>query len=176
MNICVFGSASPTLDSIYYTETERLGRLLSADGHTLIFGGGKEGMMGAAARGFKENGAHITGVTPKFFLPRNVIYTQCDEMINHDTMRERKAYMEEHADAFVAAPGGIGTFEESFEVLTLINLGQMDKPFIFYDLKGFYTPLLAYLDLCIEKNFISADVRSFYRVAETAEQVRDYLR
>lgn len=175
MNICVFGSASRTLEEIYYTETEKLGKKLGEAGHTLIFGAGQYGMMGAAARGFLSAGADCIGVVPYFFLGKGLIQDGCKELVHHETMRERKKYMEDNSDAFIVAPGGIGTFDEFFEILTLKNLGQMDKPIIFLNTNGYYDPLFAFLDGTIKQHFTAESVPALYEVAATVDEVADLL-
>ena len=120
MRICVFGAASPTIDPEYIKRVEELGRELARRGHSLVFGAGANGLMGAAARGVHEGGGRVLGVIAKFFDEEDVeaIYDKCDELIFTDTMRQRKETMENNADAFIVVPGGIGTFEEHFEILT----------------------------------------------------------
>ena len=119
MRICVYGAASPTIDPDYIRLTEIMGEELAKRGHSLVFGGGASGLMGAAARGVKKGGGAILGVIPKFFEAENIeaVYDECDEMLTPDTMRERKQLMEDNADAFIITPGGIGTYEEFFEIL-----------------------------------------------------------
>ena len=120
MKICVFGAASAHIDDIYVKKIEELGEMLAKRGHSLVFGAGATGLMGAAARGFKRGGGYIHGIIPEFFREEGVeiIYDDCDKMTYTKTMSERKQKMEDDCDAFIIAPGGIGTFEEFFEVLT----------------------------------------------------------
>ena len=120
MRICVYGASSPTIDPVFIRKTEEMGAELARRGHSMVFGGGANGLMGAAARGVRSGGGHIIGVIPKFFDKEKIesVYGICDETVMPDTMRQRKQIMEEYADAFVMTPGGIGTFEEFFEILT----------------------------------------------------------
>ena len=124
MRICVYGAASPTIDPEYIRQTEIMGAEMAKRGHNLVFGGGANGLMGAAARGVRSQGGHIIGVIPKFFDKEKIeaVYTVCDEIHMPETMRERKQMMEDYADAFIMVPGGIGTYEEFFEILTLKQL------------------------------------------------------
>ena len=137
MRICIYGAASPTIDAEYTEKVELLGEKLAKRGHSLVFGGGANGLMGAAARGIKKQGGHIIGVIPKFFGEESVeaIFEECDELITPDTMRERKQIMEDNSDAFIVVPGGIGTFEEFFEILTLKQLCRHNKPIAIYNMK-----------------------------------------
>ena len=120
MRICVYGAASPTIDPDFVYKTEQMGAEMVKRGHCMVFGGGANGLMGAAARGVRSQGGHIIGVIPKFFEQEKVeaVYGVCDEVYMPDSMRERKQIMEDYADAFIMVPGGIGTFEEFFEILT----------------------------------------------------------
>ncbi len=121
MKICVFGAASAHIDKIYIDTVEELGRKMAERGHSLVFGAGGTGLMGAAARGVKSGGGYVHGVVPSFFKNDGVeqLFDACDKMTYTQTMRERKAIMEDEADAFIITPGGVGTFEELFEVVTL---------------------------------------------------------
>ena len=115
MKICIFGAASAHIDEIYIKAVEELGEKLAKRGHTLVFGAGATGLMGAAARGFKRGGAFVHGVIPEFFRDEQVeaIYGDCDKITYTKTMSERKFIMEEEAEAFIIAPGGIGTDRKS---------------------------------------------------------------
>ena len=121
MNICIYGAASADLDQIYYDKTEQLGRLMAKRGHGLVFGGGETGLMGAAARGVAAEKGYILGIAPKFFDKPGVLYQKCTDFIITETMRERKHLLEEKSQATIVAPGGIGTYEEFFEIFTLKN-------------------------------------------------------
>ena len=115
MNICIYGASSAELKKIYYEKTEELGRLMGKRGHGLVFGGGKEGLMGAAARGVDREKGYILGIAPRFFDQPGVLYEHCTEFIFTENMRERKHLLESRSDATIVVPGGIGTYEEFFE-------------------------------------------------------------
>ncbi|MBQ7923465.1 MAG: TIGR00730 family Rossman fold protein [Clostridia bacterium] len=144
MRICVYGAASPTIDKEYFEKVEYMGSEMAKRGHSLVFGGGGNGLMGAAARGVRAEGGYIMGVIPKFFDEENVeaICDFCDELIMPDTMRQRKQIMEDNADAFIVVPGGIGTYEEFFEILTLKQLCRHNKPIAIYNIKNYYAELI----------------------------------
>ena len=177
MRICVYGAASPTIDPEFITEVEKLGHTLAQRGHSLVFGGGGNGLMGAVARGFRDGGAHIIGVIPKFFENETIeeICDFCDELIMPDTMRERKQIMEDNADAFVIVPGGIGTFEEFFEILTLKQLCRHTKPIAIYNIRGYYDSMNAFMEECIAENFIRENCRELYFTTASAEELCDYI-
>ena len=177
MRICVYGAASSTIDKEYITKVEQMGKEMVARGHSLVFGGGGNGLMGAAARGVREAGGRIVGVIPKFFDDEKVeaVYEFCDELIEPDTMRERKQIMEDNADAFIIVPGGIGTFEEFFEILTLKQLCRHNKPIAIYNLRGYYNEIMLALKAAIEKNFLRADCMELFFVSEDLEKVFAYV-
>jgi uncharacterized protein (TIGR00730 family) len=173
MRICIFGAASNEIDAAYMDGTYALARALAERGHTLMFGGGANGLMGAAARGFTDGGGHIIGVAPGFFNVPGVLYEKCDAFVYTETMQERKKYMEDHSEAFIAVPGGIGTYEEIFEVLTLKSLGRHGKPIVLFNLNGFYNDLVRLLKDGVQKGFIRENVLPMIAcTADIAEAVR----
>ena len=127
MNICIYGASSAKLAPVYYEKTEELGRMMGLRGHGLVFGGGATGLMGAAARGVDAYHGYILGIAPTFFDQPGVLYEHCSEFIFTETMRERKKLLEERSKATIVAPGGIGTYEEFFEILTLKSLEAFEK-------------------------------------------------
>ena len=142
MKICVFGAASAAIDQCYIDAVERLTEEMARRGHSLVFGAGGSGLMGAAARGTKRGGGYIHGVIPNFFREERLesIFGACDKLTFTETMAERKTTMEDDCDAFIIVPGGIGTLEEFFEVITLKQLGRHHKAIAFYNIDGYYDP------------------------------------
>ena len=177
MKICVFGAASEKIDKKYLDDTFALGKLLAERGHDLVFGAGGEGVMGAAARGFKSGGAHIHGVIPQFFEDNGYegIFKQADVVTKTQTMAERKRTMEDDADAFVILPGGIGTFEELFEVMTLKQLGRHKKAIALFNCFGFFDNLNKFIDEIIETGFINKECKMLYKTFDRAEEIIDYV-
>lgn len=177
MRICVYGAASPTIDPEYMELVEQLGKEIAVRRHSLVFGGGGNGLMGAAARGVRSAGGHILGVVPKFFDEENVeeICDFCDELIQTDTMRQRKQIMEDNADAFIVVPGGIGTFEEFFEILTLKQLCRHNKPIAIYNIKGYYNELNHAMEQAIKKNFIRKSCKELYITTDNPEELFRYI-
>ena len=177
MRICVYGAASPFVDKLYIERVEALGRELARRGHSLTFGGGGNGLMGAAARGVKAEGGYILGVTPKFFFEDTVetLCDFCDKLIKPDTMRERKQIMEDNADAFIVTPGGIGTYEEFFEILTTKQLCRHNKPIAIFNVSGFYDDIQRALDSAIQKGFIKDTCRDIYFVSEDIDEIFAYV-
>lgn len=175
MRICIYGAASNDIRESYITETEKLGELLAERGHSLVFGGGASGLMGAAARGFHRKGAEIIGVAPSFFNVDGVLFPHCTRMITTETMRERKETMETLADGFVVAPGGIGTLEEFFEILTLKQLGRHNKPIAIFNREGYYTPMLDMMRHVAKEGFMREVNLALVRECQTAKEVLSYL-
>lgn len=176
MRICVYGASSRTIDEKYIKATEELGELCARRGHTLVFGGGAGGLMGAAARGFEKGGAsEIISVAPNFFNVDGVLFERCTEYIYPDTMRERKAMLEKMSDAFIAVPGGIGTFDEFFEIITLRSLARHKKPVALFNCFGFYNPLLSVLSGLEEKGFVNLSGGNLFGTFEDAAELLDYL-
>jgi uncharacterized protein (TIGR00730 family) len=177
MKICIFGASSRNLDESYKRMTYDLSSELARRGHSLVFGAGNDGLMGAAARGFKDNGGKILGVIPHFFKNKTleVIYRECDELIFTDTMAERKKIMEDNADAFIIVPGGVGTLEEFFEVLTLKQLHRHEKAIAIYNINGYYDSLDSAIRGYVDLKFIKENCLNLYKVINTQDEVIDYV-
>lgn len=178
MNICIFGSASNRIDPSYIEAVESLGETLAKQGHALIYGAGSGGLMGASARGFYRGKGKITGIAPEFFTETKVdgeLFEQCDEMIYTDTMRIRKQKMEHAADIFVVVPGGLGTFDEIFEILTLRQLRQLNKEIYFYNINGYYDEMFAFLETSKAKGFISQNFEDLFTVFNDEKALLDAI-
>lgn len=177
MKICVFGASSAHIDDKYIDEVESLCLSLARCGHSLVFGCGATGLMGAAARGFKRGGGYIHGVIPTFFKENGVeqLYEECDKITYTKTMAERKFKMEEEADAFIIVPGGVGTFEEFFEVLTLKQLGQHEKAIAIYNIAGYYDDLEKFMQTVKERKFITFECGKLYRYFDEAGKIIEYI-
>lgn len=174
MNICVYCASSETIDRSFITAGEQFGRTLAENNYTLVFGAGKYGLMGAVARGAAEKGGKIIGVVPHFFDELDVIYDDCT-LIRTDTMRQRKQIMEDKSDAFVMMPGGIGTFEEFFEILTLKQLRRHEKPIAVYNVNGYFDDLLQMLQSAIDKGFMTKECEKLMYVSDDPQQILDYF-
>lgn len=177
MEICVFGAAGMNIDNSYIVAIEEMGEFLAKRGHNLVFGAGGTGAMGAASRGFKRGGGKIHGVVPSFFKNdlSEFVNWECDKLTLTETMRERKAIMEDESDAFIITPGGIGTFEEFFEVLTLKQLGQHRKPIAIFNVNGYYDELITAMDVAMEKKFVKDTCKAIYKVFTDLDEMTDYL-
>lgn len=177
MRICVYGAASSEIDKRFIETGEELGRKIAEHGHTLVFGAGRGGMMGAVARGSVEKEGEILGISPKFFEENNaeVYFLECTEFIQTETMRERKQLLEKNSDAFVMVPGGIGTFDEFFEILTLKQLGRHTKAIVVFNIDGYYDDLLAMINRSIKQKFITDYCLDLFKVTTTVEETLDYI-
>ena len=177
MKICVFGAASPKIDKIYVEKVEEMGRELAKRGHSLVFGGGGNGLMGAAARGVYEGGGYIEGVIPGFFEDENIEYAfpHCDMIYETTTMRERKQRMEDLSAAFIVVPGGIGTFEELFEIMTLRQLCRHNKPIAIYNVNGYYNELNAMMKAAVEKGFVRSSMEALYKTTDDLEELFEFI-
>jgi uncharacterized protein (TIGR00730 family) len=177
MKICVFGAAGKSIDEKYIVAVEKMGEALAKRGHSLVFGAGSTGCMGAAERGFRRGGSTVHGVVPEFFKQdlSEFVDWDCDELTLTKTMRDRKMVMEDLADAFIVTPGGAGTFEEFFEVLTLKQLGQHRKPIAMFNVDGYYDSLISTIEYSISLDFIKPKCRTLYKLFDEIEPMIDYI-
>ena len=175
MKICVFGASSRDLEQGYFDEAFALGAELARRGHTIVFGGGASGLMGATARGAKSRGGHLIGIAPKFFDEPGILDKDCDEMIFTETMSERKKAMEDMSEAFVTLPGGIGTFEEFFEALTLKQLGRHAKAMAVLNTLGYYDALEAMVQRAVDERFLTADGKDLYAMFTDVGELVSYV-
>lgn len=175
MKICVFGASSPTIDKSYIDAVEVLGKDMASHGHSLIFGAGANGLMGACARGVHSQNGEIIGVVPSFFKVDGVLFEHCTKLIYTDTMRERKQIMEDSADAFIITPGGIGTFEEFFEVLTLKQLGRHQKPIVVCNINGYFDSLIALLKNAVSGEFLTEGGFNLTKFVNTPKEALEYI-
>lgn len=175
MNVCVYGASSNHIDAEFFHYGEELGRGISRRGWTMVFGGGANGMMGAAARGAYAEGGRIIGVSPRLFCVDGVLFEHCTEMIYTESMRDRKKEMEVRSDGFIILPGGIGTYDEFFEILVLRQLGYHAKPIGLLNVKGCYEPLLAMLEASVQAGFMNRDTQRLVLVSNDPEELLDLV-
>ncbi len=175
MNICIFGASSDIIDEKYSKAAYNLAAEMAKRGHGLIFGGGGKGVMGATARAVYDNGGFIYGVAPEFMSEYNVFFENCTKFKHTKTMAERKTFMEENADAFIIAPGGIGTYEEFFEVYTLKQLGRHSKAIAIFNPFGYYDKMLDMLKYAVSENFMTTDSLDLISVFDNANALLDYI-
>ena len=174
--VTVYCSSSNKLAQPFADAAAELGRALAMNGWKLVYGGNDVGNMGTLANACRDAGGKVIGVTPKLFCEKGVVDQRCDELLVTDGMRDRKAIMEERGDAFVALPGGLGTFEEIFEIICGKQLGYHAKAIVLLNIDGYYDPLLAMIDHGLELNFIRPRARTLFFVAATVVEAIEYLR
>lgn len=174
-SVCVFCGSSFGRDPRYAEATVALAEELARRGIDLVYGGGNVGLMGLIADTLLELGGRVTGVIPRHLLAREVGHAGLSELIVVDSMHERKAEMAARADAFIALPGGFGTFEEFCEVITWTQLGLHEKPAGVLDVGGYYAPLLALLDQAVIEEFVKAESRAIVVRGESPAELLDAL-
>lgn len=174
--LCVFCGSSSGSDPVHRRAAEGLGRLLARERIELVYGGGSVGLMGAVADAVLAENGRVIGVIPKFLATKELLHTGVTDLrVTHD-MHERKALMAELADGFVALPGGLGTFEELFEVLTWSQLGLHRKPIGLLNVAGYFDPLVAMIDRAIIDGFCKEQHRRLFIVECEPLSLLDQLR
>lgn len=176
MNITVYLGANEGNDPVLRQSVQELGQWIGSDGHALVYGGSKTGLMGEIARCVLEAGGKVTGVEPQFFIDEGFQYDGLTELIVTKDMAERKARMIELGDAFIAFPGGTGTLEEISEIMSRISLKQLHAPCILYNLNGYYNGLKELLQHMIEKGLSSAERQQGIFFAEDLDEIRRILK
>ncbi len=174
-SVCVFcGSASGT-NPVYAEVARELGRVLASRNLALVYGGGRVGLMGEVASATLAAGGTVIGVIPHSLAVKEIAQEDCTELIVVDTMHERKSRMADRSDAFVALPGGYGTCDELFEILTWAQLGIHNKPVAVLNVNGFFTPLLAWLDHVVTEGLLRPKHRELLLVAESVPELLSRL-
>ena len=174
-NVAVFCASADGADPVYRAAAAELGQKLAARGIGVVFGGAKVGLMQAVAQGALAAGGRVIGVIPTVLVELEVAHDGLTELHVTDTMHTRKAMIGERSDAFVALPGGFGTFEEMFEVLAWQTLKLHAKPVLVLNTNGFYDKLLAFLDECMEQGMLTQEKREIVLVARTVDEALGLL-
>jgi uncharacterized protein (TIGR00730 family) len=173
--ICVYSSSSSIVDKKYFVAARELGTKMAQRGMGLIFGGGMVGLMGETARAVHGANGKVVGVIPEALNEKGIVYENCDELIVTKGLRERKAIMDERADAFIALPGGFGTLEELLEIITLKQLRYHNKPVVVLNIDGFYDGLIQVFENIIQLKFAKVISRDLYHVAENVDEALSYI-
>lgn len=175
LSVCVY-CGSRAGDNAAFAEAARaIGQAIGQRGWRLVYGGGRAGLMGSVADAALAAGAEVIGVIPKALMGRELGHGGLTELRVVETMHERKRLMAERSDAFVALPGGIGTFEELFEVWTWLQLGYHDKPVGLLNAAGYYDSLLAFLDQSVARGFVPPAQRQLLQVGADADALLDQM-
>jgi uncharacterized protein (TIGR00730 family) len=174
-SVTVYCSSSTTLAEHFYIAAAALGRAIAENNWTLVYGGNSIGLMKSIADAVRESNGKVIGITPQIFVDLCHHDQNC-ELIVTQTMRQRKEILEQRGDAFIALPGGLGTFEELFEIIVGRSLGFHNKPIVLLNIADYWNPLLATIDHAIAQNFIKPKARQLYFVAENVSQAMAHLK
>jgi uncharacterized protein (TIGR00730 family) len=169
--LCVYCGSAVGIDPAHRTAAKALGGIMAARGIRLVYGGGRIGLMGVIADAVLAGGGQVTGVIPEHLQRREVGHQEVTELRVVSSMHERKRIMSEIADGFVVMPGGLGTLDETFEIVTWRQLGLHDKPIVIADIGGYWQPLLGLLDAAISGGFAKPEARDLFFVADSVEGV-----
>ncbi len=169
--VCVYCSSSSKLNPVYYQAAERMGELFAEANMHLVFGGGKSGLMGKMADSLLLQGGKATGIIPGFMCDEGWQHKGLTDLKVVDTMHQRKAMMAEMADAAVALPGGIGTFDELFEIITWKQLGLFTKPVVILNTNNYFHHFIELLHVAASENFLRDEHRQIWKVVNTPEEV-----
>lgn len=153
-NVCVFCGSSKGDKDIYTQSAKRFGEIIAERNLELIYGGGKVGLMGVIADAVLEKGGRVTGIIPDFLSHKEIEHSGVTEMVHVNSMQERKKILFEISDSFVAMPGGFGTIDEIFEMLTLLQLGRHTKPIAILNIDGYYDKLWDFLEVMVKDGFV----------------------
>ena len=168
-SICVYCGSRPGTEPAFAEAARQVGLWIAQNKGQLVYGGGHNGLMGMMADACLQAGGRVVGVIPKALVEKEWAHTGCSELHVVENMHERKRLMAERADAFLAMPGGIGTFEEFFEVWTWRQLGYHDKPVGLLNIKGYYDNLLAFLSTSVQQGFMNAEQMQLIRSGTNTE-------
>ncbi|KAL6058041.1 LOG family protein isoform A [Balamuthia mandrillaris] len=174
-SVCVFCGSKEGKNPDFMSGARAMGEELAARGLSLVYGGGTVGLMGAVSRAVVAGGGEVTGIIPRALAPREISGEMTGNTIFVSSMHERKAMMAEKSDCFVALPGGFGTFEELFEIITWLQLGIHNKPIGLLNIEGYYEPLLALVQRGYEQGFIGEEYKDMLVVADNAKDLLDGL-
>lgn len=174
--VTVYCSSSSDIHPDYLATARQIGAALAGQNYTVVYGGNRVGCMHAVAEGVRSARGRLVGITPQLFVDRGYHDTQADELIVTATMAERKTLLARRADAFLALPGGLGTYEELFEQLVARQLRYHDKPIVVLNQRGYFDPLRAMIEHGIEEKFIKPAARGLSRFAATADEALRMLR
>ena len=169
-SVCVYSASSTKINPVYFKAAEELGSLLAEHHIRLINGAGSIGLMCAVADAVLKNGGEVTGVIPRFMVEQNWHHTGLTELIEVESMHERKQKMANLSDGIVALPGGCGTLEELLEIITWKQLGLYLNPIVILNVNGFFDPLLEMLGKAIDENFMRQQHGDIWKVAQTPEE------
>jgi cytokinin riboside 5'-monophosphate phosphoribohydrolase len=174
-SVTVYCSSSSAVPPVFREAAAELGGAIASTKWKLVYGGNNVGLMGVVADACRAAGGKVIGITPQLMVDQGICDRLCDELLVTTCMRERKALLEQRGDAFVTLPGGLGTFEEIFEIIVGKQLRYHTKPIVLLNVENYFGPLLAMIEHGIELKFIKPRARDLYFVAPTVAAAVDYL-
>ena len=174
-NVCVYSASSTKIAPVYFAAAEELGRLLAVRSINLINGAGSIGLMAATSDAALAAGGTVTGVIPHFMVEQGCQHKGLTQLIETETMHERKQIMAQMSDGVIALPGGCGTMEELLEIITWKQLGIYLNPIVILNIDGFYNPLLEMLQRAIDGNFMRLEHQTIWQVATTAQEAVELI-
>jgi uncharacterized protein (TIGR00730 family) len=174
-SVCVFCGSAPGARPSYSQAAREMGIALAQRGLTLVYGGGRLGLMGIVADAVLEHGGRVIGVIPRMLIERECAHPKLTQQHVVTTMHERKTLMAEMSDAFVGLPGGMGTFDELVEIVTWAQLGLHAKPVVLANVENYFAPMYAMLDHAVIEQFVTPLSRSRWRNAESVAHVMQIL-
>jgi len=175
-SICVFCGSSSGKNELYKAQTKQFGELISKNDMTLVYGGGKVGLMGILADAVIETGGKSIGVIPQSIVELEIAHDNLTELFIVDSMSERKIKMTELSDAFVALPGGFGTLDELAEVLTYNQLRIIDKPVGLLNVNGYFDPMISFFNHAVEEGFVREEHRNNIFISDDADELLEMLK
>lgn len=174
-SICVFCGSKEGNDEAIIAQVKQLGSCLVDRDLTLIYGGARIGLMGQLATEVLAGKGQVVGVIPEFLKTRELVHQGLTELLTTENMHQRKLVMQQRSDGFIALPGGMGTMEEFFEIITWLQLGLHQKPVALLNAHGFYDPLILFLDKMVRRGFMSMDNYELILVETDAERLLDKM-
>lgn len=170
-SLCVYCGSSINVDEDFKTLAHDMGKILAENNIRLVYGGGKAGLMGIIADSVMTHGGEVTGIIPSHISDREIQHKGLTELHIVDSMHVRKQMMVDHSDAFLVLPGGVGTLDETCEIMTWRQLGIHDKPIVIVDIKNYWTPFITMIDHIIEQGFMRPDDKNVMSIVKTLEEV-----
>lgn len=178
--ICVFAGSSPGSLEAFSTHARELGKVLAENQIEVVYGGSKNGLMGALAESTIQHGGIVTGIMPTLLMRGEIVHTGLSQLIEVADMHERKAKMSELSDGYIALPGGYGTFEELFEVISWSQLGIHKKPIALFNIESYYEPLIEMVKHAVDRGFVKPEHQALMLSAEDSQtlvqKMKTYVR
>jgi len=174
-SLCVYCGSSAKVDEDFKNAAKKMGEILAKNKIRLVYGGGKAGLMGIIADAVMQNGGEVTGIIPSHISDREIQHKSLTELHVVESMHVRKQMMVDHSDAFLVLPGGVGTLDETCEIITWRQLGIHDKPIIIANLKNYWAPFLSMIDHIADEGFMRQDDKNTFQVVESLDDVMDAI-